>query len=207
MKRTMTRAAWGIMGGTFDPIHLGHLAAAEAVRHDYGLEKVIFVPSGRPPHKSGVRVTPAEHRCQMCLLAVQDNPRFEVSDIELKRPGFSYTVDTLTELRDLFPHVDFLFITGFDAILEIITWKDYSTLLKHCRFVAVTRPGFSMEQFDELKERIGTDLVARIAVAEIPAVAISSTDIRRLVRAGKPIRYLVPEAVEQYIKANHLYTG
>lgn len=203
----MTTAAWGIMGGTFDPIHLGHLAAAESVRHDFGLEKVIFIPSGRPPHKMDGGATPPEHRYRMCLLATQDNPRFEVSDLELKRPGPSYTIQTVSELRGLYPDVELFFITGFDAILEIVTWKDYSTLLQQCSFIAVTRPGFSIKQLDELKGRLGSELALRINMAEVPAVAISSTDIRRRVRAGKPIRYLVPEAVENYIRVNNLYIG
>lgn len=196
----------GLMGGTFDPIHYGHLVTAEAARCEFSLDKVIFIPSGHPPHKKDYQVTAAEHRYRMTVLATASNPFFEVSRIEIERAGMSYTIDTVTEFRQLLgPEPELYFITGADAILEILHWKDVDELLKKCRFIAATRPGFPLEKLEDLKPQLPLESWDRIHIIEVPALAISSTDIRRRVRARKTIKYLLPEAVEEYIRQEGLY--
>ncbi len=196
------------MGGTFDPIHHGHLVAAEAVRTGLGLERVVFVPASSPPHKVGRRISPAGHRLAMVWLATLSNPSFEVSTIELERDGVSYTIDTVRYLRRQYgDNADLFFITGADAVLEIMSWKNARELLRMCQFVAVTRPGYSMAGLEALRESLGPDLVGRIQGFEVPALAISSSDLRRMVKGGKSIRYLTPESVSQYIQKNGLYAG
>jgi len=194
------------MGGTFDPIHLAHLVTAEAAVEQFGLDRVIFIPTGSPPHKQGHPVTPAEHRYNMVVLATRSNPRFEVSRVELERDGPSYTVDTLAEMkRRLPPGTRLFFITGADAIIEIETWRDPERLFSLCQFIAAHRPGFPVhfiqEGLRQLEERFG----CRILEVDAPALEVSSTDIRRRVRESRSIRYLVPEAVEDYIRGNGLY--
>jgi len=188
----MTRL--GLMGGTFDPIHNGHLVAAEEARYAFSLDRVMFIPAGRPWQKERHVAAPAE-RFQMTVLATQDNPHFEVSRTEIDREGPTYTVDTLRELRAGRPDDALFFITGADAIREILSWKDPDEALQLATFVAVTRPGYEL---DRLPSRA-------IEVLEIPALAISSTDIRARVAAGRPIRYLVPDAVAAHIKVRGLY--
>ncbi|SMB92851.1 nicotinate-nucleotide adenylyltransferase [Thermanaeromonas toyohensis ToBE] len=196
----------GLMGGTFDPIHYGHLVTAEAARCEFNLDKVIFIPSGQPPHKKDYEVTSAEHRYRMTVLATASNPYFEVSRIEIDRPGLSYTVDTVSEYRRLWgPEPEIYFITGADAILEILHWKDVDILLTRCHFIAATRPGFPLARLEEVKPRLPQDAEQRIHLLEVPALAISSTDIRRRVREGKSIKYLLPEPVEEYIREQGLY--
>lgn len=196
----------GIMGGTFDPIHYGHLVTAESARTELALGKVIFIPSGRPPHKKVGDISAARHRYLMTVLAVATNPWFEVSRTELDRPGYSYTVDTILEFRRCYGSgTEIFFITGADACLEILTWKGVDELLANCYIIAATRPGFSLT---DMGPRLGSlvSLVGeRIFALEVPALAISSTDIRRRVARGKSVKYLLPEAVEQYIKKNSLY--
>ncbi|HHY60077.1 MAG TPA: nicotinate-nucleotide adenylyltransferase [Clostridia bacterium] len=195
----------GIMGGTFDPIHYGHLVTAEAALHAYQLEEVIFVPSGRPPHKKNYRVTAAEHRYLMTILAVATNPRFHASRIEIDRTGYSYTVDTIKAFRELYgPQAELYFITGADAILEILTWKNVKNLPELCLFIAATRPGFDLQALDKVFTEL-PELEGRLHLLEVPALAISSSDIRKRVREGRPIKYLLPETVEQYIYKNGLY--
>jgi len=195
-----------IMGGTFDPIHFGHLVAAEAARDSFKLDRVFFVPSGNPPHKKNYPVTDAKHRYLMTNLAVAANPYFEVSPIEIERPGYSYAIDTVTEFHNKYNDVDKLyFITGADAILEILTWKNVEKLTELCCFIAATRPGTNLEELrrfiEELPEKIGK----KIHIMEVPALAISSTDIRNRVANHRTIKYLLPETVEQYIMKNGLY--
>ena len=195
-----------VMGGTFDPIHYGHLVAAETVRQELNIDKVIFIPTGRPPHKVNSKLASDEHRYLMTVLAVVTNPHFDVSRIEIDRPGTTYTIDTIKELRGkCSDDTELFFITGADAINQILTWKDPEMLLKICHFVAVTRPDSSKEKFKEniryYKEKFGAD----ITMLEIPALAISSTDIRNRVSVKKTIKYLLPESVEQYIINNSLY--
>ncbi len=195
-----------IMGGTFDPIHNGHLVTAEAVRHRFKVDKVIFMPTGNPAHKAEKKVTHHEHRYLMTVLATMRNENFEVSRIEIDRPGKTYTIDTIEELKELCrPDVRLYFITGADAIHQIFTWKEPERLLTMCDFVAVTRPGYKKNKlFEEIGE-IREKFASRIHYMEVPALAISSSDIRNRVLNGAPIKYLVPQAVEDYIRKFGLY--
>ena len=196
-----------IMGGTFDPIHYGHLVTAEAARYQFALDKVIFVPSGRPPHKKEYPVTDAGHRYLMALLALASNPCFEVSRVEIDRLGYSYTVDTIAEFQEVHgAKARLFFITGADAILEILTWKDTARLMAMCDFIAVTRPGYHFE-LEMVTRALPEEARGHIHLMEVPALAISSTDIRRRVREGRPIKYLLPENVEQYIYKHELYVS
>lgn len=195
-----------IMGGTFDPIHNGHLVTAEAVRHRFKVDKVIFMPTGRPAHKTEKKVTHNEHRYLMTVLATMRNENFDVSRIEIDRPGITYTIDTIIELKKYCrPDVRLYFITGADAIHQIFTWKEPEKLLSMCDFVAVTRPGYKKNTlFEEIGE-IQEKFASRIHYMEVPALAISSSDIRNRVQNGAPIKYLVPQAVEDYIGKFQLY--
>ncbi|HIE12017.1 MAG TPA: nicotinate-nucleotide adenylyltransferase [Desulfotomaculum sp.] len=195
----------GLMGGTFDPIHYGHLAAAEAARYEFALAKVVFIPAGQPPHKPEQTVSPAVHRVAMVRLAISSNPYFEISTMEVERPGPSYTVDTLAEFRRLCPSAALHFITGADAVAEIPAWHRFEELLGLCLLVGVTRPGHSLEDLREGLTGLGAELRQRIRVLPVPGVAVSSSEIRERVRTGKPIKYLLPEAVEEYIFRHGLY--
>lgn len=195
-----------IMGGTFDPIHMGHLVTAEAVRHEFDIDEVIFVPTGTPPHKSSVSITSSEHRYLMTVLATAGNPQFNVSRIEIDRIGTTYTVDTIKELSKLYGlNVKLYFITGADAIHEILTWKNSDELLKLCTFVAVTRPGYKKAELAEQVERLRAEYKSSIHFLEVPALAISSSDIRERVQKCSPIKYLVTTPVENYINKHKLY--
>jgi nicotinate-nucleotide adenylyltransferase len=192
----------GLMGGTFDPIHYGHLVTAEAARCGFNLDQVVFIPSGHPPHKKEKRISPAEHRYQMTKLAIESNPYFRISRVELDRPGYSYAIDTVSDFLDKYgPETDLYFITGADAILEILTWKNVDMLMNHCKFIAATRPGFHLQDVNRLPE----EFIEKIIFMEVPALAISSTDIRKRVAIRRPIKYLLPELVESYIFEHHLY--
>ena len=191
----------GIMGGTFDPIHYGHLVTAEAARTRFRLDQVVFVPSGRPPHKIG-GTTEASDRLVMTQMAIVTNPGFSLSDIEARREGYSYSIDTVREFFDIYgPELELFFITGADAILSIPTWKDAADLLNMCTFIAASRPGFDLAELNKLP----LAWLERIRLFEIPALAISSTDIRRRVKNGDSIKYLLPEPVEHYILRYGLY--
>jgi nicotinate-nucleotide adenylyltransferase len=192
------------MGGTFDPIHHGHLVTAEVALHQFELEEVVFVPTGQPWMKAEREVTAAEHRYLMTVIATASNPRFWVSRIEVDREGPTYAVDTLQELRrQVEDEVELFFISGADAILEIFHWKDPDEVLSMAHFIAATRPGYDLARF----EREASTAHPNITVMDVPALAISSSDIRRRVRAEEPIRYLVPEGVETYIRKFGLYAG
>lgn len=191
------------MGGTFDPIHLGHLVVAEEARARFELERVIFVPNRQPPHKKDYQVTDAEHRYAMCLLATASNPFFEVSREELERPGPSYTVDTLRAFRArLGADAELYFITGADAVLEIMTWREPEAILAEAHVVAVHRPGFDLSR---LAAVVGAERAARIRTMPMPGLEISSTDLRRRVAEGKSIRHLTADAVVDYIYKMGLY--
>ncbi len=199
----------GIMGGTFDPIHMGHLVTAEEARDQFGLDYVVFVPAGKPPHKSGQRVSSAEHRYLMTVLAVITNPYFTVSRVEIDRAkeGPTYTIDTVNWFHSIYsPDVKLYFITGADAILDILTWKNYEGLLSTCQFIAASRPGYTLSQLQETISPSYPSILKSVNFLEIPAMAISSTDIRERFKAGKTIKYLTPEAVEEYIVKNMLWT-
>jgi nicotinate-nucleotide adenylyltransferase len=190
------------MGGTFDPIHVGHLVTAEAARSAFELDEVRFVPTGQPWMKADRAVTAAEHRYLMTVIATASNPSFSVSRIEVDRQGPTYTVETLQQLvREADGEVELFFITGADAMLEILQWKDPGEVLALAHVIAATRPGFDLARF----EADARTSHPRVSVMDIPALAISSTDIRRRVAEGQPIRYLVPEGVESYIHKSGLY--
>ncbi|WP_423734852.1 nicotinate-nucleotide adenylyltransferase [Bifidobacterium margollesii] len=189
----------GIMGGTFDPIHNGHLVAASEVSWVYDLDEVIFVPTGRPVFKLDKSVTNAEDRYLMTVIATASNPKFTVSRVDIDRPGVTYTIDTLRDIRAARPDAELFFITGADAVAEIMRWKDAEEMLRLTRFVAVSRPGYSS---DLRKLDVPTRCVDML---EIPALAISSTDVRRRSEQGEPVWYLVPDGVVQYISKHGLY--
>ena len=189
----------GIFGGTFNPPHLGHLIAAEEVRQNFSLDKIVFVPSARPPHKDHSPVTDSIHRYKMTKLATQDNLYFDVSDIEIRRPGKSYTIDTIKEFKSMYgPGIEIYFIMGGDSIFEIDTWKDPDGILKLCKVIVTTRPGFDLFKVEDgLKEKV--------VFTEVSSIGISSSGIRQRVREAKSIKYMVPIPVENYIQNEGLY--
>jgi len=191
----------GIMGGTFDPIHYGHLVAAEEARAAFGLHLVTFIPCREPPHKKDYQVTDAEHRYAMTMTATCTNPHFDALRIELERLGPSYTIDTLRQLHAAHPQAELFFITGADAVRELLTWREPERLVALCRFVAVTRPGYDLRGL----ERDLGELARSVAAIEAPGVNISSTQIRERVAQGRSIKYLTPDAVETYIVKHRLY--
>ncbi len=192
----------GVMGGTFDPIHYGHLVTAEAALAEFHLDEVVFVPTGQPWMKAERDVAGPEDRYLMTVIATSSNPRFSVSRIEIERDGPTYTVETLQELRrQSGDGVDLFFITGADAILDIFQWKEPDEVLNLANFIAATRPGYDVARF----EREAPTRHPNISVMTVPALAISSSDIRQRVREGRPIRYLVPEGVQTYIEKSQLY--
>ncbi len=187
------------MGGTFDPIHHGHLVAASEVQAQFDLDEVVFVPTGQPWQKSGRVVAPAEHRYLMTVIATASNPRFTVSRVDIDRDGPTYTIDTLRDLRAQRPEAELFFITGADALAQILSWKDADELWDLAHFIGVTRPGYVLSESGLPAERV--------SLQEVPAMAISSTDCRERVRAGEPIWYLVPDGVVQYISKHDLYAA
>ena len=210
----------GLFGGTFDPIHWGHLRSAEEVSDTFGLDRVYFIPAAVPPHKRGQTTTPASDRLQMVRLAIAQNPRFSVSTAEISRAGVSYSIDTVREFAHRKNRGDALyFIIGLDAFREIGTWKSFADIFPLCHFIVTSRPG--SKEKDPLK---GTGVAVkklfcydfkgknyrhesgtRVYFDELTDIAISASEIRALVKEGKSIRYLVPSAVEKYIKRHSLY--
>lgn len=189
------------MGGTFDPIHHGHLVAASEVQAWLDLDEVVFVPTGDPWQKADREVSPAEHRYLMTVIATASNPRFRVSRVDVDREGPTYTMDTLRDLSAEMPDTELFFITGADALADIFTWRDVGDLFDLAQFVGCTRPGYEMDP--ATLRAIPAD---RVQMVEIPALAISSTDCRRRTARGEPVWYLVPDGVVQYIAKHHLYT-
>lgn len=183
------------MGGTFDPIHHGHLVAASEVAQSFDLDEVVFVPTGMPWHKQ--EVTASEHRYLMTVIATASNPQFTVSRVDMDREGITYTIDTLRDLKAQRPGAELFFISGADAVAQILSWRDHDELWDLAHFVAVSRPGHVLST-----EGLPTEDVSQL---EIPALAISSTDCRDRVRRGDPVWYLVPDGVVQYIAKHHLY--
>lgn len=192
--------ATGLMGGTFDPIHIAHLIIAEEALDLLGLDRVIFILSARPPHKSGDDVTSAEHRLEMVRLAIDGNPRLALSDVEVKRTEPSYTVETIRQFRREFGEREKLyFIMGADSLAQFFTWKDPLDLISACEFVVAPRPGVSPGGGDpRIREKAH--------LLDTPLIGVSSSDIRERVRTGRSIRYLVPEGVVAYIKEKNLYS-
>jgi nicotinate-nucleotide adenylyltransferase len=189
------------MGGTFDPIHHGHLVAASEVQSWFDLDEVVFVPTGEPWQKSDRVVSPAEHRYLMTVIATASNPRFTVSRVDIDRGGPTYTIDTLRDLHTAMPDTDLFFITGADALAEIFTWRDADELFALACFVGCTRPGYEMEP-----SMLGGIPSDRVTILEIPALAISSTECRERRAKGEPVWYLVPDGVVQYIAKHDLYS-
>jgi nicotinate-nucleotide adenylyltransferase len=212
------------MGGTFNPIHYGHLVTAQEALDQFNLERVIFIPTGEPPHKTSDRIAPPNSRYIMTVIATASNPCFFVSRFEIERTGKSYTIDTLRELKSTYgDDIQLYFITGADAILEILTWKDTEEIMTLCKFIAATRPGYDLSRLEDLKnkllkasidpgekkekERAGIleKIENTVLVMEVPALAISSTDIRNRIRKKRTIEYLLPEGVANYILKHGLY--
>jgi nicotinate-nucleotide adenylyltransferase len=185
------------MGGTFDPIHHGHLVAASEVASLFDLDEVIFVPTGEPWQKSERQVSPAEHRYLMTVIATASNPRFWVSRVDIDRAGPTYTIDTIRDIEKQRPGAELYFITGADALAQILSWKDAEEALKYARFVGVTRPGYELSD-----AHLPIDSVMLL---DVPAMAISSSDCRERVANGQPVWYLVPDGVVQYINKHGLY--
>jgi len=188
------------MGGTFDPVHHGHLVAASEVQAWFDLDEVVFVPTGEPWQKATREVSPAEDRYLMTVIATASNPRFWVSRVDIDRKGPTYTIDTLRDLHAVMPDAELYFITGADALGDIFTWRDAKELFALAHFVGCTRPGYAMD--DSTLQGIPKD---QLTIVEIPALAISSTECRDRVRAGEPIWYLVPDGIVQYISKRRLY--
>ncbi|MGS2648472.1 nicotinate-nucleotide adenylyltransferase [Streptosporangium sp. LJ11] len=190
----------GVMGGTFDPIHHGHLVAASEVAHYFDLDEVVFVPTGQPWQKADKIVSAAEDRYLMTVIATASNPRFSVSRVDIDRPGPTFTIDTLREISAAWgPDVDLYFITGADALAQILSWRDVDELFTIAHFVGATRPGHVLHD-PGLPE-------GKVSLVEIPALAISSSECRQRVASGEPIWYLVPDGIVQYINKRHLYGG
>jgi nicotinate-nucleotide adenylyltransferase len=185
------------MGGTFDPIHHGHLVAASEVAVLFGLDEVVFVPTGQPWQKSHRVVSPAEDRYLMTVIATASNPRFSTSRVDIERGGQTYTIDTLTDLKRERPDAELFFITGADALEQIVGWRDNERLFQMARFIGVTRPGYQLADH-HLPEGV-------VSLVEVPALAISSTDCRERVARGMPVWYLVPDGVVQFIEKRGLY--
>jgi nicotinate-nucleotide adenylyltransferase len=188
------------MGGTFDPIHHGHLVAASEVQAWFDLDEVVFVPTGQPWQKADRVVSPAEHRYLMTVVATASNPRFTVSRVDIDRGGPTYTIDTLRDLAAVYPDAELFFITGADALGEIFTWRDAERLFELAHFVGCTRPGYETDP--SLLTGIPTE---RLTLIEVPALAISSSDCRERRAAGEPVWYLVPDGVVQYLAKHDLY--
>lgn len=187
------------MGGTFDPIHHGHLVAASEVQAQFGMEQVIFVPTGQPWQKGHEEVSSAEDRYLMTVVATASNPRFSVSRADIDRGGATYTIDTLGDLKEQYPDAELYFITGADALAQILSWHRVQELFELAGFIGVTRPGYALD-VEHLPR-------GSVSLVEIPAMAISSTGCRQRVEEGMPVWYLVPDGIVQYITKRHLYRG
>lgn len=198
MPKTTRRIA--VMGGTFNPIHYAHLISAEQVRAGLGYDKILFIPSARPPHKvADADIIEPEHRYQMVLLAIAENPHFEVSRIELERAGPSYTIETLKALKELYGETtELAWIIGADSLIEYRIWKDFDKVLERCVMIATTRPNYDLN-------RVPLEIRKRVTTFPITGVDISATVIRERVRKGLSIQYLVPEGVQVYIDQHQLY--
>ncbi len=211
----------GLFGGTFNPVHLGHLKVAEEVIRRFPLDRILFIPSYIPPHKSPGEVVPVRHRLKMVEIACRANPSFEVSEVEARRPGPSYSIVTLRRMKRARPEDRFFFIVGSDAFLEIETWKDYEQLLTECSFIVVSRPGFGIKLVEKVIARIKTTALptpgrrtaikpenlkpGSLFLLEARTPDISSTEVRRRIKAGLPVTGLVPPGVEQYMAKYKLY--
>ena len=198
----------GLYGGTFDPIHVGHLIVARAARERLGLDRMILIPSAHPPHKPSADLTDASHRVAMSKLAVEGESDLEVSDCEVRRTGPSYTIDTVAEFRDRFgPDADLIWLIGADTLGELAGWHRVEDLVDACRVVTLARPGWESPDIEPLRSRLSGEQIARLCDDHIdtPRIDISATDIRRRLADGKSVRWLVPEPVHQYVVGHGLY--
>jgi len=195
----------GIYGGTFDPIHFGHLVLAEQCREQCRLDEVWFVPASQPPHKMGTSITSVKSRCEMVEFAISGHAQFRVSRIEVDRPGPSFTVTTLEELHAQDPTRELILLIGADSLNDLPTWRNPKRILELATIAAVNRGGMEISDVGELEQKLGTIVRERIQFVTMPEMEVSSFDIRRRVSEGKSIRYLVPRSVEVYVSQNHLY--
>jgi len=193
----------GIIGGTFDPIHYGHLFAAEFARGAVGLSRVIFVPSGNPPHKCYDGMAQAEDRFEMTRLAIEGNPGFDISRVEVDREGASYTADTLEFMSEIYPGAGLFFITGLDAALDIPNWHEPLKIVSFCKILVIARPGYIRDKINMLDDMIRDNLL----IFDTDLIDISATDIRNKVRSGSCIRYMTPDVVCDYITKKNLYSA
>jgi nicotinate-nucleotide adenylyltransferase len=199
----MNERKLAIMGGTFDPIHYGHLLVAEEARERFALDSVVFVPNGNPPHKKDYDVADPEHRYQMCASAIGPNKHFGISRIEIDRPGYSYAIDTIDWFRGHCPNLESLyFITGADAVVQITTWRNFEMLTQRCEFIAATRPGTNLER---IKVALDKSILKHVHFMDIPGLDISSSNLRSRIRSNHTIRYQTPDRVVDYIKTEGLY--
>ena len=196
----------GVMGGTFDPVHHGHLVAASEVAYNFDLDEVVFVPTGQPYQKERRVVSPAEDRYLMTVIATASNPRFSVSRVDIDRAGPTYTRDTLRDLHALNPDSELYFITGADALDSILSWQGWEELFESARFIGVSRPGYELRR-EHITGVLGELTEDALRLVEIPALAISSTDCRRRAEQRRPLWYLMPDGVVQYVKKRRLYRG
>ncbi|MFC4766285.1 nicotinate-nucleotide adenylyltransferase [Effusibacillus consociatus] len=195
----------GLFGGTFDPVHIGHLVAARLAKEALKLDRVIFIPAGVPPHKNGFGLTPAAKRLQMAVLAVGYEPDFQVSDWELQQEGPSYTVDTLEHFASQFPDDELYFIMGADMLCDLPNWQSPTRILELASLIGMTRPGFAMDECRSTLRRVFPRSEERIHYVEMPGLEISSTWLRERLRERKSVDYLIPERVIRFIEENGLY--
>lgn len=196
----------GILGGTFNPIHNGHLFIAETAREELGLNKVLFIPSSIPPHKFSMGIAKGTHRLKMIELAIAGNPFFEVSEIELNRQGITYTIDTLLELKSIYgEEVTLFFIIGADTLFDLVNWKNWNEVAKLCNFVIVNRLGFVKERQSEFAKELQEKFATKIFQIESPNIDISSSEIRKRAEQGKSLKYLLNDSIIDYIKENRIY--
>ena len=193
------------MGGTFDPIHNAHLILAEDARIKFGLERVLFIPTGKPPHKKGKNISSINYRYDMTLLAISTNPYFFLSPIEIQRKGTTYTIDTIRYLRSQYEDMELYFILGGDSFCDMHKWKDYEELLNLCKFIVAKRPDIENKKFESTFESLSQMNKNSIYILKSPLIDISSTQIRDRVKKKISIRYLVPEDIKLYIEKNKLY--
>jgi len=201
----LKRSRIGIMGGTFDPIHNGHLLMAEYSRIQFNLDKVLFIPTGIPPHKEHNKILPNRYRYDMVLLAINSNENFFLSTMEMDREKTTYTIDTINILKSMYKDVDFYFIMGSDSFLQIHKWKNYKELLGMCNFIVAKRPGYNNSNINSLIENLSSTCNSSIFTLDASLLEISSSEIRSRISKNLPISYLVPESVEKYIYKNKLY--